>query len=79
MNLPFGIDAMVVNTVSRGPRQMTGMGDSALLSIANALTGGEVSAAQAQLDRLEIALKISIAASVVAGLAGFAVLFSGKR
>jgi hypothetical protein len=79
MNLPFGIDAMVVNTVRRGPRQMAGMGDSALLDLANALTGGQISATQAQLDRLETALKISIAASVVAGIAGLSVLLSGKR
>ena len=79
MNLPFGIDAMVVNTVHRGPRQMAGMGDSALLDFVNNLTGGQVTQTQAQLDRLEVALKISIAASVVAGLAGLAVLLSGKR
>lgn len=76
---PFGIDAMVVNTVRRGPRQMTGMGDNILTGLLDRVTGGEISATQAQLDRLEIALKVSIAASVVAGIAGLAVLLSGKR
>ncbi len=78
---PFGINALVVNTVRRGPQQMTGMGDtgSALLNAVDALTGGQVSSTQHQLDRLELALKISIGASVVAGLAGLAVLLSGKR
>lgn len=79
MNLPFGIDAMVVNTVRRGPRQMAGMGDSALLDIVNGLTGGEVTAVQTQLNTLEIALKLSIAASVVSGLVGLSILLSGKR
>lgn len=89
MNLPFGIDAvrgidaLVVNTTQRGPRQMLGMsggmGDNVLTEIADKLTGGQVSAAQQQLDRLELALKVSIAASCIAGLAGLAVLLSGKR
>jgi hypothetical protein len=79
MNLHIGTEAMVVNTVRRGPRQMAGMGDSFLLDLANGLTGGQISQTQAQLDRLEVLLKVSIGASIVAGLAGFAVLFSGKR
>jgi hypothetical protein len=79
MNLPFGIDAMVVNTVKRGPRQMAGMGDSALLDIVNGLTGGEVTAVQTQLNTLELMLKVSIAASIVAGIAGLSVLLSGRR
>lgn len=81
-----GIDALVVNTVRRGPGMMTGMGysdpnmgDSVLLDVADALTGGQVSQTQAQLDRLELALKISIGASVVSGLFALAALFSDRR
>lgn len=78
MTSPFGLDAIVVNTVRRGPRQMMGMGDG-LVDLANSLTGGKVTDVQNQLDRLELALKVSIAASCVAGLAGLAVLLSRKR
>lgn len=81
MTNPFGINALVVNTVRRGPGQMTGMGDasSTLVDLADQLTGGKVSQTQQQLDRLELALKVSIGASVVAAAVGLLVVFSGKR
>jgi hypothetical protein len=71
-----GVEALVVNTVRRGSGQMAGMGSMGLdlTSIADELTGGKVTDVQAQLDRLEIALKVSIVASVVAGVAGLFVL-----
>lgn len=75
---PFGIDALVVNTVRRGPGQMTGMGDGILTDVANALTGGAVSAAQAQADRLELFLKISIGASIVSGVLALSALLKGR-
>ena len=61
------VEALVVNTVRRGPGQMAGMGLD-LTSIADTLTGGKVTEVSDQLDRLEVALKVSIAASVIAGL-----------
>jgi hypothetical protein len=67
------VEALVVNTVRKGPTQMGSMGLD-ITQIADALTGGKVSDVQAQLDRLEIALKVSIVASVVAGVAGLVVL-----
>lgn len=81
MTSPFGIDALVVNTVRRGPGQMLGMGGmgNVLTDLADNLTGGRVTETQQQLDRLELALKVSIAASVVSGLVGLSILFSGKR
>jgi len=61
----------------RGPGQMLGlegphMGDAA--SVVDTLTGGEYSRFSAQLDRLELALKISIFASCLAGAAGLVIL-----
>lgn len=79
MNVPFGIDAVVVNTVRRGPRQMTGMGDNTLTNIVDNLTGGTVTRTEQQLATLELALKVSIAASCVSGVLALVVLFSGKR
>lgn len=79
VNLPFGIDAMVVNTVRRGPRQMAGMGDNALTNIVDNLTGGTLTQTEQQLQQLETFLKISIAASCISGALALAALFSGKR
>lgn len=69
--------AIVVNTMQRGPGQMTGMGN-ALTDLADYATGGEISNTQKQLADLQLALKLSIVASLIAGAAGLAVLLSGK-
>jgi hypothetical protein len=69
------VEAIVVNHVRRAPGQMLGLGDAG--GLLNTLTGGEYDAIRAQLDRLELALKVSIAASVVAGLV--AVVSMGRR
>lgn len=66
------VEALVVNTVRRGPRQMDGFGD--FTEVANVLTGGQYTDIRVQLDRLELALKVSIVASVLAGVAGLFVL-----
>lgn len=77
---PFGIEALVVNNIRRGPHQMAGMGEgNPILDIADALTGGKVTSTQEQLNRLELALKISIGASIVAGTLALVTLLSGKR
>lgn len=49
------------------------MGD--VPTVLDTITGGEYSRMGQQLDRLELLLKFSIAASVVAGVAGLMVLF----
>jgi hypothetical protein len=69
------VDAIVVNMRRRGPGQMLGladtMGDAGLL---DTLTSGQYSTTVQQLDRLELLLKVSIAASCIAGIAGLACL-----
>lgn len=79
MNLPFGIDAMVVNTVRRGPRQMAGMGDNALTNIVDNLTGGTLTQTEQQLAQLEVALKVAIAASCISGVLALTCLLSGRK
>ena len=69
------VEALVVNTVRRGHGQIAGMGAIDLTAVADSLTGGAVTDTKAQLDRLEIALKVSIVASVVAGVVGLMVFF----
>lgn len=73
-------NALVVNTVNRGPGQMTGMGDltSTLATVGDDLTGGAVTSVEAQFAELKLALELSIACSVIAGAVGLMVLFSGK-
>lgn len=44
-------------------------------SVIDTVTGGEYSRMGAQLDRLELALKVSIVASCFAGIAGLVILF----
>ena len=68
------VEALVVNHIRRGPGQMTGMGDgsSVVTDVINSLSGGEYDRVTQQLNTLEIALKVSIAASCIAG--GFALL-----
>jgi hypothetical protein len=74
-------NALVVNTVDRGPGQMTGMGDvtSLLTNVGDALTGGAVTSVEAQLAELKLALQLSIAASVLSGAVGLMLLFSGRN
>lgn len=73
------IEALVVQLQQRGPGMMgmSGPGDGAL-DVLNRITGGEITATKAQLDRLELLLKLSIAASLVAGIAGVASLLRGR-
>lgn len=73
------VDALVVNMRRRGPGQMLGLDQmrdmgAAPPSLLDTLTSGEYSSRVQQLDRLELALKVSIAASLIAGIAGLAVL-----
>lgn len=73
------IEALVVQMQQRGPGMMgmSGPGDTAV-DLLNRITGGEITATKAQLDRLELLLKLSIAASLVAGIAGVASLLRGR-
>lgn len=75
------IEALVVNIRRRGPGQMMGLGqaDSAGASWLDQLTGGEYRTLREQLDRLEVALRISIVASIIAGIAGAASLLRSRR
>jgi hypothetical protein len=73
------VDALVVNMRRRGPGQMLGLdnlGDAT--GLLDNLTGGEYTSRMQQLDRLELALKVSIVASCIAGIAGLASLLSRK-
>lgn len=67
------IEAVVVDTRRRGPEQMAGATD--LIDVA---TGGEYTRIMNRLDTLELALKVSIGASVVAGLAGLISIWRGR-
>jgi hypothetical protein len=70
--------ALIVSMQRRGPGQMMGldgMGDPGVL---DTLTGGEYSRLAAQLDRLELALKVSILASCIAGVAGLVIIFQKR-
>lgn len=74
------LDALVTNITERGPGQMQGMGDPGGLvpGIIDSVSGGEYTRITRQLDTLELALKISIVASVIAGTAGLLVLLKGR-
>jgi hypothetical protein len=74
----MSVEALLVSTKRRGPGQMQdlAMGDAS--NILDTLTSGEYSSRIAQLDRLETLLKLSIAASLVAGIAGLASLLRGR-
>jgi hypothetical protein len=80
----MSVSALLVSTKRRGPGQLQGLEGFDGLGIGDAtnlldtLTSGEYSSRIAQLDRLELALKISIVASCVAGIAGLAVLMRGR-
>lgn len=72
------VEAVVVNMRKRGPGQMLGLEDAPTMGgptgLLDTLTAGEYSQAKAQLDRLELALTVSIVASCIAGIAGLACL-----
>jgi len=80
----MSVEALLVSTKRRGPGQLSGlemmsgleMGDAS--NLLDTLTSGEYSSRIAQLDRLELALKVSIVASCIAGIAGLAVLMRGR-
>lgn len=71
------VEALVVNTVRRGPAQMTGMGDAT--DLLNVVTAGGYNELLDELATLDTGLKVSIAASALA--AGFALwsIFGGDR
>jgi hypothetical protein len=85
------VDALVVNTVQRGPSQMLGMeGGLAPMrrrpmqgmegsTVIDALTGGEYGRVLAKLDHLEVVLQIAIIASCIAGAAGLVSLLWPRR
>jgi len=56
--------------------QGLGMGDAT--NLLDTLTSGEYSSRISQLDRLELLLKVSIAASLIAGIAGVASMLRGR-
>lgn len=77
-------EAMIVGAASKGGLQglddtggeaagMNGVADGAV-NLLDKFTGGAVTDASGQLNDLQFWLKVSIACSVVAGLAGFASL-----
>lgn len=75
-------EALIVNIRRRGPGQMLGVEGPHMADVPGVLdtiTGGEYTRFGQQLDRLELLLKVSIAASLVAGMAGLAVLFTRRR
>jgi hypothetical protein len=55
-------------------RGMAGMGDVTVTSVLDQLTGGRVTQVSDQMDRLELGLQLSIAASMFAGLAALIAL-----
>jgi len=79
MAKPRYVEAILVNTRRRGPGQMLGMGDDVTGTLLNAVTGGTYQDVLDKIDTVTLLLKISIAASVVAGLFGAAALFSRDR
>jgi hypothetical protein len=74
------VDALIVNSARRGPMQIMGLDAAgATPSVFDALTGGEYSRIQQQLDRLELALQVTIVASCIAGVAGLVSLLWPRR
>lgn len=73
------VEAYVVNQRRRGPGQLAGLSLGDASSVLDFLTSGQYTQTTSQLDRLEVLLKVSIAASVVAGIAGLAVLVTSRR
>ncbi len=78
------IEAFIDNIERRGPGQMMGLsvggigGGGIVGNIADKLTGGDYSATKDQFARLELYLKISIAASLFAGGAALVMLLWPK-
>lgn len=72
------VEALLVSTRRRGPGQMQGLGMGDATNLLDTLTSGEYSSRISQLDRLELLLKVSIAASLVAGIAGLASMLRGR-
>lgn len=75
------VEALIVSMRRRGPGQMLGlegthMGDAS--NVIDTLTGGEYSRLGGQLDNVEMLLKVAIAASIVAGVAGLFTIFRGR-
>jgi hypothetical protein len=68
----MSMEAIIVNTRRRGPHQMAGV-----LDTIDRLTGGEVTQVKQQLDTLELLLKVSIGASIVAGVASIIAIARG--
>jgi hypothetical protein len=79
MTSPFGTSAIVVNTVRRGPGQMTGLGDFNVTGALDAITGGAVSQTQADLATLKTMLQVTIGVSIVSGVLAISALLSGGR
>jgi hypothetical protein len=73
------VEAIIVDTVRRGPGQMAGlrMGDLADTSgsILDTVTGGQYSVVSDKLDTISLGLKLSIAASVLSGVLATVTLF----
>ncbi len=79
----MAVDALIVNMRRRGPGQMLGLDDARATmgapNILDSLTGGDFSKLQGELGTLETLLKVSIAASVIAGIAALAMLLRRAR
>ena len=71
------IEALVVNVRRRGPHQMAGI-DAPGEEILNAVTGGEYTRIQGQLQKLETLLTASIVASCLAGAFALGALLKGR-
>ena len=71
------VEALVVNTIRRGPGQMTGMGDAT--GILNVVTAGGYGELLDELNTLDTGLKVSIAASAVAAGLALMLIFGGRR
>jgi hypothetical protein len=67
------VEAIVVDTIKRGPGQMAGIGDAGLL---DTLTEGQYTVVQDKLDSISLGLKLSIAASVLSGALATIALFA---
>ena len=76
-----GVEAIVVNTIRRGPGQMQGLGadGSTTDNLLNIATGGTYSELLETIDTLTLLLKVTVVASVISGIAAVAVLAQGRR
>ena len=71
------VEALVVNTVRRGPGQLTGMGDAT--DLLNVVTAGGYNDLLDELNTLDTGLKVSIAASAIAAGLSLWLIFGGDR